>query len=82
MLSWERRSSAVMWRPRKYPEEPKERCVRLALESGRSIAHVVDDLCIHKEMLRKRVRQAESDQGLRPDLPTPLKLVVAHRRAF
>jgi transposase len=39
-------------------------------ESGRPIAHVADDLGIHKETLRKRVRQAEADQGLRPDLPT------------
>ena len=25
---------------------------------------------VHSETLRKRVRQAEADQGLRPDLPT------------
>ena len=35
----ERRSSAVMSRPRKCPEELLERGVRLALESGRPIAH-------------------------------------------
>ena len=44
--------------------------MRLALESDRPIAHVADDLGIHRETLRKRVRQAEADQGLRPDLPT------------
>src|SRR5881296_1854944 len=59
-----------MSRPRKYPEELLERGVRLALESGRPIAHVADDLGVHKETLRKRVRQAEADSGLRPDLPT------------
>src|SRR5437867_3780545 len=59
-----------MSRPRKYPEELLERGVRLALESGRPIAHVAADLGIHSETLRKRVRQAEADQGLRPDLPT------------
>jgi transposase len=59
-----------MSRPRKYPEELLERGVRLALESGRPIAHVTADLGIHSETLRKRVRQAEADQGLRPDLPT------------
>ena len=59
-----------MSRPRKYPEELLERGVRLALESGRPIAHVAADLGIHKETLRRRVRQAEADQGLRPDLPT------------
>jgi transposase len=37
---------------------------------GRPIAHVARDLGIHSETLRKRVRQAEADQGLRPDLPT------------
>jgi transposase len=59
-----------MSRPRKYPEELLERGVRLALESGRPIAHVAADDRIHSETLRKRVRQAEADQGLRPDLPT------------
>ena len=59
-----------MSRPRKYPEELLERGVRLALESGRPIAHVAADLGIHSETLRKRVRQVEADQGLRPDLPT------------
>jgi transposase len=59
-----------MSRPRKYPEELLERGVRLALESGRPIAHVARDLGIHSETLRKRVRQAEAGQGLRPDLPT------------
>jgi transposase-like protein len=42
----------------------------LALESGRPIAHVAADLGINSEVLRKRVRQAEADAGLRPDLPT------------
>jgi transposase len=59
-----------MSRPRKYPEELLERGVRLALESGRQIAHVARDLGIHSETLRKRVRQVEADQGLRPDLST------------
>jgi len=59
-----------MSRPRKYPVELLERGVRLALESGRPIAHVAADLGIHSETLRKRVRQAEADAGLRPDLPS------------
>jgi transposase len=56
-----------MSRPRKYPEELLERGVRLALESGRPIAHVARDLGIHSETLRKRVRQAEADSGTRTD---------------
>ena len=59
-----------MSRPSKYPKELIERGVRLALESERPIAHVAADLGIHPETLRKRVRQAEADAGLRPDLPT------------
>jgi transposase len=59
-----------MPRPRKYPEELVQRGVRLAMESGRPVAHVADDLGIARETLRKAVRQAEADGGLRPDLPS------------
>ena len=59
-----------MARPKKYPDELIARGVRLALESGRPIAHVAADLGIHPETLRKRVRQAEADTGARRDLPT------------
>ena len=58
----------AMSRGRKYPDELRERAVRLALESKRPIAHVADDLGIHKESLRKWVRQAEADSGRRRDL--------------
>ena len=46
------------------------RGVRLAIESGRPIAQIAADLGMHPETLRKRVRQAEADQGSRPGLPT------------
>jgi transposase len=59
-----------MSRPRKYPDELVQRGIRLALESERPIAQIAHDLGMHPETLRKRVRQAEADQGLRPDLPT------------
>ena len=59
-----------MPRARKYPEELIERGVRLALESGRPVAAVARDLGVGHEVLRKRVRQAEADNGSRPDLPT------------
>jgi transposase len=55
---------------RKYPEELRERGVRLALESGRPIAQVARDLGIHPESLRRWVRQAEADEGARTDLLT------------
>jgi transposase len=58
-----------MARPKKYPDELVARGVRLALESGRPIAHVAGDLGMHHETLRKRIRQHEADTGKRPDLP-------------
>jgi transposase len=56
-----------MARPRKYSDELRERAVRFYFESDRPIAHVARDLGIHKEALRQWVRQAEADQGLRPE---------------
>jgi transposase len=56
-----------MSRPRKYSDELRERAVRFYFEQGdRPIAQVVHDLGIHKEALRQWVRQAEADQGVRP----------------
>ncbi len=57
-----------MSRARKYPPELMERGVRLALESGRPIAHVGRDLGIAPETLRKAVRLAEADSGRRGEL--------------
>jgi transposase len=59
-----------MARPRKYTEELRERAVRFYFKSERPIAHVARDLGIHKEALRQWVRQAEADQGRRPELLT------------
>jgi transposase len=55
---------------RRYPRELVDRGVRLAIESGRPVAHVAAELGLSAEILRKKVRQAEADQGLRPDLPS------------
>jgi transposase len=44
-----------MPRPRKYPQELIDRGVRLAIESGRPIAHVAADIGLPPETLRKRV---------------------------
>ena len=62
-----------MPRARKYPEELVDRGVRLVLESGRPIAHIAAELGLPAETLRKKVRQAEADQGLRPDLPSSVE---------
>ena len=59
-----------MARRSKYPQELMDRGVRMALESGRPVAQVARDLGIGHEALRKRVRQAEADGGLRLDLPS------------
>ena len=59
-----------MARGRKYPRELMDRGVRLAMESGRPIAEVARDLGVHPEALRKRVRQAQADAGLRRDMLT------------
>ncbi len=56
-----------MSRPSKYPDELRERGVRLVFESGRPIAHVARDLGVHRETLRLWVRQAEADSGTRND---------------
>ncbi len=53
--------------PRRYPDELRERATRLALESGRPIAHVARDVGVHRETLRLWVRQAEVDAGARQD---------------
>ena len=52
---------------RKYPDELRERGVRLVFESGRPVAHVARDLGVHRETLRLWVRQAEADVGTRND---------------
>ena len=59
-----------MARPKKYPDELIQRATRLVLESGRPVSQVAADLGIGVETLRRHVRQAEADEGLRPDLPT------------
>jgi transposase len=51
----------------KYPPELRERAVRLARESDRSISAVARDLGIGPESLRVWVRQDEADDGTRRD---------------
>lgn len=64
--SWQRgRVYALMPRPGKYDDELKERAVRLAIESGRPIAHVAADLGIGAESLRGWGRQANASSGSR-----------------
>lgn len=53
--------------PRKYPQELRERAVRLARESDRPLAQIARDLGVHKEALRTWVRQDQADRGERTD---------------
>ena len=53
--------------PRKYPQELRDRAIRLARESDRPLAHVARDLGVHAEALRNWVRQDEADRGERSD---------------
>ncbi len=52
---------------KRYPEELRERAVRLVFESGRPVARVAKDLGIGPQSLRTWVRQAEADAGERSD---------------
>ena len=54
-----------MPRLKKYPDELRERAVRLVFDSQRPVAAVARDLGVHKEALRLWVRQAEADAGSR-----------------
>jgi transposase len=70
--------------PKKYPDELRERAVRMVFEvrerTGRStgaIARVADQLGINRETLRNWVRQAEIDSGQRPGMSTADKQRIA-----
>jgi transposase len=63
--------------PKKYPDELRERAVRLVFEirerSGQktgSIAKVADQLGINRETLRSWIAQAEVNSGQRPGRST------------
>jgi transposase len=53
--------------PRKYPQELRDRAIRLAKESDRPLTHIARDLGVHPEALRNWVRQDEADRGERVD---------------
>jgi transposase len=63
--------------PKKYPDEVRERAVRMVFEirqeTGQqqgAIARVADRLGVNRETLRNWVRQAEVDGGKRPGTTT------------
>jgi len=58
--------------PRKYPDELRERAVRLYQESDPKpvIRRLAEQLNVHPEALRNWIRQDEADRGQRHDRPT------------
>ena len=58
--------------PRQYPEELKQRAVRMVRDIGErgAIKRVADHLDINPETLRNWVRRAEVDDGERPGVTT------------
>ena len=66
--------------PKKYPDELRERAVRLVLESGRPIAHIAKDLGIHREALRQWVVKAGRNVDHLRRLKSVPPLVVEDRR--
>ncbi|WP_306211891.1 transposase [Actinoplanes sp. RD1] len=58
--------------PKKYPDELRQRAVRLYRESDPkpTIRRLAEQLNVHHEALRNWIRQAEADAGERQDRPT------------
>jgi transposase len=73
-----------MGAPRKYPEELRERAVRMVqeirAESGprsNAIARVAQQLGVHAETVRNWTRRVEVDAGQRPGLSTEDRARIA-----
>jgi len=69
--------------PKKYPDELRDRAVRLYRESDPrpTFRGLAEQLGVHHEALRNWVRQAEADTGERHDRPSTDMLAENHRLA-
>lgn len=67
--------------PKKYPNELRERAVRLYFESDPRpvIRRLAEQLGVHHEALRTWIRQAQADRGQRSDLPTSAEVEELRR---
>jgi|SRR5688500_18551737 transposase len=67
--------------PKKYPDELRERAVRLYFESDPRpvIRRLAEQLGVHHEALRTWIRQAQADRGQRSDLPTSAEVEELRR---
>ena len=66
---------------KKYPNELRERTVRLYRESDPKpvIRHLAQQLGVHHEALRNWIRQDQADHGERTDRPTTAELEELRR---
>lgn len=69
--------------PKKYPDELRERAVRLYRESEPkpSFRRLAEQVNVHPEALRNWVRQDEADRGERDDRPSTDMLAENQRLA-
>lgn len=69
------RETLTMAAPRKYPQELRDRAVRMyrTADSKPQIKRLATDLGVHPEALRGWIRQAEADAGERDDRPTSVE---------
>ncbi|MFG1886244.1 transposase [Micromonospora sp. NPDC049102] len=67
--------------PKKYPDELRQRAVRLYRESDPKpvFRRLAEQLGVHHEALRNWIRQAEADAGERDDRPSS-DMVAENRR--
>jgi transposase len=67
--------------PKKYPDELRERAVRLYRESDPKpvIRRLAEQLNVHPEALRNWIRQDEADNGERADRPA-IDMIEENRR--
>jgi transposase len=73
-----------MGRPSKYPQDFRERAIRMVVEARRepegersAIGRIAGRLDIHPETLRGWVRQADVDEGRRPGTSTDERARIA-----
>ena len=71
-MIFEPRKEVFVGAPRKYPDELRERAVRLYRESEPKpvIRRLADQLGVHHEALRNWIRQDQADQGVRRERPS------------